>query len=145
MDQTFREVLQSLVNESTENKLKLAMSAFADIQPELEKLDPDHKGLLLLFGIISPTVAADGTMSREEFAMVAAFCKVLGMELEDGEVVELIKNFNVDQSVDMMKALKRTLDSDKASALVLFVGCICSIDDTISSDEINLLEDLLNA
>ena len=62
-----------------------------------------------------------------------------------GEVVELIKNFNVDQSVDMMKALKRTLDSDKASALVLFVGCICSIDDTISSDEINLLEDLLNA
>ena len=30
MDQTFREVLQSLVNESTENKLKLAMSAFED-------------------------------------------------------------------------------------------------------------------
>jgi len=137
--------MQSLVNESTENKLKLALSAFGDIQPELEKLDPDHKGLLLLFGIISPTVTADGKLSREEFAMVSAFCKVLGMELKDEEVVDMIKHFSIEESFDMMKAVKRSMDNDKASSLVLFVGCICSIDDTISSDEIQLLEDLLKA
>lgn len=145
MDQTFREVLQSLVNESTENKLKLALSAFEDIQPELEKLDPDHKGMVLLFGILSPTVAADGTLTREEFGMVAAFCKVLGMDLKEEEVVELIKNFNVDASVEMMRGLAKVMDSEKRSALVLFVGCVCSIDDTISAEEVKLLEDLLNA
>ena len=144
MDQTFREVLQSLVNESTENKLKLALSAFTDIQPELEKLDPDHKGLVLLFGILSPTVAADGTLTKEEFAMVGAFAKALGMEVDDSDIVELIKNFNVDASVEMMQGLSKALDNDKRSALVLFVGCVCSIDDTISSEEIALLESLLN-
>ena len=144
MANSFRDLLQEIVNKSTEDKLKLAVHGYLDLLPKLKEFDKEHHGLGIVFCILGGTVAADGHLSEEEFAMVHGMLKASGAEnITEDEVLKLIKTFSDDKSREIVKSVAHSLDEDGHASLVMLCASICAIDDTIKADEVKFLEDIL--
>ena len=145
MTQSLRETLQSLVNQSDDSKLSLAYDAYKAILPKLKEFDTENDGLLLVYTILGATAAADGEISTSEYAFIAALLKATNdIDLNRDEVFQIAKAAAKDgKGYKLVQALANAMNSEEHANLVLFVATLCSMDDTISADEISFIESLM--
>ncbi len=141
----FRSTLQGIVNLSTEDKLKLAITSYTELLPELKKLDSKNNGIALVLAIIGSTVGADGKISSQEAAFILALFKAHGVELTTEDVKKLVINHSGDNWRDLVTKVCSVMPSDKQARLIAFVAAICAIDDRISKEEVSFLADLFSA
>ena len=144
MDNNFKKVLQSIVNLETEKKISLAVSAIGDIAPELQKHFDSAQSAKIIVAIFATSVAADGKLNSNEFALFKSFMNAMGIKMSDDEYVKLISNFSDKDSYQAIHALNKILTADGKASLVMLVAAICAIDDRIDPNETSFLEDLYN-
>ncbi|MBQ6595888.1 MAG: TerB family tellurite resistance protein [Clostridia bacterium] len=141
MDRKIRKTLQKIVNLSDRDKIGLAVDAFKALLPTLRKLDPDHRGVVLICTIFGTAAAADGKLSGQEYALIAGLMKAeTGAELGPNEVVELLKAAS--NNYRLIQKLAEALPSSEQANLITLIAVICSIDNTISSEEMDFIESL---
>ncbi len=141
MDREFRNTLQRIVNLSDEAKVNMAMDAFREILPALRRFDAEHRGVYLMCTVFGTSAAADGKLSAAEFALISGMMKIeTGVELEYDKVLGLVKS--AANQYRLMQQLSEVLTKDERTNLLLLVSAICSIDDTISKEEIDFIESL---
>ena len=145
INMTFRDILQNIVNYSTEQKISMAVECYASLLPTLASIDKDTNGLVLLTSIFGTAVAADGQVTPEEAAFISAMLKALKINVSYDDVIKLIKNSSSVQDYELIHTLAGALNSKQKADLVTFVACICSIDDRISKEEYAYLSLLMDA
>jgi len=141
----FSDVMQQIVNLSTEAKLKMAVESYVELLPVLKSIDSDNNGAGLVCAIIGTTVGADGKISAEERAFVKALFKAHQVDLSDSEVDQLVRKHMNDTWRSMITKLAGILNSDAKARLALLCAAICAIDDTISREESKFLADIFKA
>lgn len=131
----FKELLQKIVNMSTEAKLKMAIESYVELLPVLKAIDSDNNGAGLVCAIIGSTVGADGKISSEERAFVKALFKVHKVEMSDSEVDNLVKRHSGDEWHSLIAKLAGIMNQEAKAHLAMFCAAICAIDDTITREE----------
>ncbi len=139
----FTDLLQNIVNESTETKVSMAAKSLSALLPTLRKIDEDNKGMFLMSCIFGTAASADGTYSMEEIALIGAIFKAAGAEMSDDKIKSLLTTFGDEDCKKLVTKLAGALNQDDHANLVMLVAAICSIDDTIKADEVRFIKDLL--
>ncbi|MBQ3330448.1 MAG: hypothetical protein IJG87_04625 [Ruminococcus sp.] len=145
MDNQFKAALQDIVNLSVEDKLNLAFSSIKGLVPEISKHFDDKQAGIVIISIFSTAVAADGKLSKEEYALVKTFLKTCEIEMDDETMVNMIKDLSSKEAYAAVLSLSQMLSSEGQAYLVTLVAAICSIDDRIDPNEVAFLTDLYNA
>ena len=142
MDNNLKSALQQIVDLSTEDKIGLALDSFKNLIPEIKKYFDDKQTSVLVLTIFASSVAADGKISREEFALVKSFFMALEIEMSDEDIVKMIADIATSGAYDAVKKLNTLLSPEGKAYLVSLVAAICAIDNKIAPQEVSYLEDL---
>ena len=141
MDREFRNTLQRIVNLSDEAKVRMAMDAFEEILPALKRFDAEHRGVYLMCTVFGTAAAADGKLSETEYALISGMMKIeTGVELDYSQVLGLVKS--AANQYRLMQQLSGAMTKNERTNLLMLVAAICSIDDTITKEEIDFIESL---
>lgn len=141
MDRRMRKALQEIVNLSEERKLFLALDSFQTLLPAFGRFDPAHRGVYLICTVFSTAAAADGTLTTQEYALIAALMKAeTGSDFSRDEVLELVKAAG--NKYHIIQQLAESLNDDEKAKLITLIAVICSIDDTITKEEIDYIDSL---
>ena len=143
MNQSFRDMLQQLVNLSQEEKITCGVKAYQTLLPALRRYDKDTEGLVLTIAIMGTAAASDGKLVAQEMAFIMALAKARGVELTVEQAADMVKSSADKDGFEMIRNLAGALDGEERSALIVFVATICALDDSITAKEIDYLESLL--
>lgn len=142
---SFNDTLQQIVNLSTEEKVGLAATSYLKILPLLKEVDSKTNGMTLLCAILGSAAGADGKLNSAETALIQAILKAEGLELDSGDVKQLVQSSTRDDVVNVVRKLAGIMSSEQQAALVALAAAMCSIDDKISRDEVAYIAGLLKA
>ena len=142
MDSNLKSALQQIVDLSTEIKIGLALDSFKKLIPEIKKYFDDRQTVGLILAIFASSVAADGKISGEEFALVKSFFMAMEIDMADEDIVKMLADIAKDGAYDAIKKLNQVLSAEGRAYLVSLVAAICAIDDRIAPQEVSYLSDL---
>ena len=140
----FEDTLQSMVNLDSDEKFSLAGKYFAELYPYLKKVDPENKGAIVLYYILGTIAGADGQLTSQEHELIEAVWNVVGMDWSVDDSLKMIKNVANKEGYETLAGIIENFDRSLVSTLIAFIAVICSIDDKINSNELQLIKDLIN-
>ena len=140
----FNDTLQQIVNMDTEEKIHLAADSFFTLQPAFEAVDPEYKGMTIVYALLGTVLVADEELSPEELGFAKGMLSAIGEERSDDEIVSLCEYTakTYGQAYDIIRSFREKLTDDGVTELITFVAALCSIDDRISADEVKLIKSL---
>ena len=145
MDNQLKSALQDIVNLSVEDKLGLAFTSIKGLVPEISKHFTNEQASIVIVSIFSTAVAADGKLSKEEYALVKAFLQTFDIDMDDDTLMNMIKDLSTKEAYAAVLSLSKILSTEGQAYLVSLVAAICAIDDRIEPSEVAFLSDLYNA
>lgn len=145
MDNQLKEALQQIVNLPTEERIALSFTAMKGLVPEINKLFDKDRIPVIILSIFSTSVAADGKLSKEEYALVKAFLQAFEINMDDETLMKMIKDLSSKEAYMAVLSLSKILSVEGQANLVSLVAAICAIDDRIETSEVAYLSDLYNA
>ncbi len=140
----FEDMLQNIVNLSSEDKIQMALDSMIEMGPTFKKLDPKGSGNVIVYTLIGTAVAADGKLSQGEYNFLTALFESLDIKMSDDELIALIKATSSKEAYDFINSLKSYLTNDGIVNIVKIVAALCSIDDRISKEEAAYIASLLS-
>ncbi len=143
MSPSFDELLQDLVNKSDEEKLDIAIDSYRDLLPVLQEIDPETDGIFMTMVIMGVAAGADGKLTVGEERFIRALMEVSGVPMTEEKILAIVKNGTNEEAYDVVRALRDRLNTSGAGSLISFIAAICSMDDTISREEVALIRSLL--
>ncbi len=142
---TFNEMLEDLVNQDDEFKVKLAVDNYLELLPTFRKFDPKTEGMIITYAIFATTVAADGNLTPAEFDFIYALLAATGHETGEDDLLSLIRAAARDDTAyNVVKDVKDHLNKEGRIKLITLIAVICSVDDSISREEVAYIASLLN-
>ena len=140
----FNDTLQQIVNMDTEEKIHLAADSFFTLQPAFEAVDPEYKGMTIVYALLGTVLVADEELSPEELGFAKGMLSAIGEEHSDDEIVSLCEYTakTYGQAYEIIRSFREKLTDDGVTELITFVAALCSIDDRISADEVKLIKSL---
>ncbi len=140
----FNDTLQQIVNMDTEEKIHLAADSFFTLQPVFEAVDPEYKGMTIVYALLGTVLVADEQLSPEELGFAKGMLSAIGEERSDDEIVSLCEYTakTYGQAYEIIRSFREKLTDDGVTELITFVAALCSIDDRISADEVKLIKSL---
>ena len=145
MDYQLKEALQQIVNLSDEDKIRLAFDSMKGLAPEITKVVESDNIAVAILSIFATSVAADGKLTGQEYALVHAFLKMFKIEMDDERMAAMLKDLSSSEAYRAVLSLSKVLSEQGQAYLVSLVAVICAIDDRIDSSEIAFISDLYNA
>lgn len=142
MDNDMKELLQQVVDLPTDDKLAFALSAIKGLAPEIQKHFDSEQTAKIIISVFATSVAADGKLTSEEFALVKAFLSAGGIDMPDEKLVEMLASLAANGAYEMVNALNKILSTEGQAHLIALVTVICAIDDRIDSHEVSYIMDL---
>ncbi len=140
---SFDQLLQDLVNKDDEEKIAIAVDAYKDLLPVLTALDPKTNGIFMTMLLLGVTAGADGKLTVGEARFIHALMEARGVQMTDEKILAIVENANHEEAYDILRELRGRLTDDGVASLFTFIAAICSMDDTISREEIALLKAIL--
>ena len=140
----FESMLQEMVNLDSSEKFGLAGKYFAELYPYLKKVDPEYNGTTLLYYILGTITGADGKLTAKEQDLIQAVWSAVDVEWSVEDSVKMIENVANKEGYDTLATIIRNFDSSLVGTLIAFIAVVCSVDDTINSNELQLIKDLIN-
>ncbi len=140
----FESMLQEMVNLDSSEKFGLAGKYFAELYPYLKKVDPEYNGTILLYYILGTITGADGKLTTKEQDLIQAVWSAVDVEWSVEDSVKMIENVANNEGYDTLVTIIRNFDSSLVGTLIAFIAVVCSVDDTINSNELQLIKDLVN-
>ena len=139
------QILQNLVNQDDKTKIELAVHSYLELESTFKVLDPETEGMGIIYAILGTTVVADGKLTEGEYGMIEGILSAKGLS-SDREAVLGLVNLAANRKQDaynIVRAVRERLNDEGTADLLNFIAAICAIDDTISKEEIELIESLL--
>ena len=140
---SFNEMLQELVNEDDDYKIKLAAECLSDLYPTFKRFDPEHEGMLIIYTLFGTSAAADGQLTEKELGLITGLLAAVGINHEPEEIIDLVKTCGNSDAYQMIGDVREHLDDEGANNLLNLIAAICSIDDRIAKEEVAFIKDLL--
>ena len=139
MDIQLNELIEKIVNMSTEEKYRLMESCYMQIRDDFRGFDVsgDTRSLAAL-------AAVNGEVTYSERVAVRRVLALEGISMDDGELRRFFVNSMAHERFCKLSAFSRTLDDDKRAALFTFTAAICSCDNRIDEKEYDYLYHLVN-
>lgn len=135
---SLRDLMQDFVNKDYNELLAFAQICKKEVLPACAQIDNEN-GEKFLSYILVAAVGADGSLSVGENNF---FKDLMGYT---DEQVDKLTDLYCDKLVDLVKSFFRLHKGDDISrSLYLLLLCVASCDGTISSDEIDYLEELFS-
>ena len=143
-EEMMREAFQDLVNLSLEEKFEQAGEYFGAIWPELQRLDEEYNGKILLYYILGTAAGSDAQLTENEAHMLEIVFSAVNEPWSVEDSVKMINNVANKDGYDTVKRLIRAMNPELTSDLIAFIAVVCAIDDRIGSPEQQFILDLMD-
>ena len=136
----WKQIYLGYVNDTPESLAKQAKDFFLEICKAFsEKTNDPKKAFLFGITLFASYIDADGTISREEWALFNYIFNV--EEATNYESIEqLVENFRKYSSYDELDAIIDQCDTDLKSTIIKFGLCVCAIDENVPISEQRIIE-----
>lgn len=138
----FEQTLQDLVNESYDNLLEIARSAFVrayqGLEPVIKENGLDFSAEQFIAAMVCTGVAIDGTLSAKE--------KQFAYDLfgtEEEVLINMAQQFYTADAIETVDDLIDCMPPHVKSELLLLCSCYMACDETINKEEYAFLTKLL--
>ena len=138
------EILEPLLKMDSKSLIGLSAECYGRLLPLLSEIDTEYGGMSLVITILSAAVNADGEISEEEYLFFKGFTLAFGQSMTRDGITDLIRNYSGKEAAEIVKALASVCTAEQGSDLAFLVACICAIDRKISTEEYQLIVDLLD-
>lgn len=139
MDEKLNEILERIVNLSTEEKYDLIEQSYMEIRDDFRDFDDSGETPAL-----AALAAVNGEVTYSERMAVRRVLAMEGITMDDDQLKRFFMNSMAHERFCKLSSFSRRLDDDKRAALFTFTAAICSCDNRIDEKEYDYLYHLVN-
>lgn len=139
MENQIDELLEKVVNLSTEEKHELIADCYRQLREDF--LNFDNSGSIPALAALA---AVNGEVTYSERVAVRKVLAMEGITMDDDELRQFFVTSMAQERFCKLAEFSKTLSVDKRAALFTFTAAICSCDNRIDEKEYNYLSKLVN-
>ncbi len=139
MNKQMDELIERIVNLSTDEKHELIADCYAQIRDDFYDFDKTGNTPAL-----AALAAVNGEVTYSERVAVRRVLAMEGISMDDDMLKRFFMNSMAHERFCKLAAFSKTLSDDKRAALFTFTAAICSCDNRIDEKEYSYLYHLVN-